>query len=234
MRGLVSAMESKAGGDSLSFYLDSILTSENRLPNVLWVVLHGDGILSMASQSTLNRDYHIGTRGHSFQCDWGVVLTDHVGCVGNHALCDRAVSQQVAAHCIRRDQRRGYQALSIDCWAFTSLWEFHECNAGPSHSHALWNRISNYQWQDRSDDKYKSVGFYVKCVQRTLSGNYTNFGIFELYNGMLWSTNKSNSNHLDPILSNLLVQCFSLLFSLDMRELEVQFQLNIRHCPHSF
>lgn len=66
--------------------------------------------------------------------------------------------------------------------------------------------IGSTQWT-KIDNKYKSVCFYVKCLQRTLSGGYTNFGIFELYN--------------DPILSNLLSQCFSLLFSLDMRELEM-------------
>eukprot|EP01126_Amoeba_proteus_P053459 TRINITY_DN6514_c0_g1_i5.p1 TRINITY_DN6514_c0_g1~~TRINITY_DN6514_c0_g1_i5.p1 ORF type:complete len:661 (-),score=98.49 TRINITY_DN6514_c0_g1_i5:193-2175(-) len=57
------------------------------------------------------------------------------------------------------------------------------------------------------DDKYKSLNVYVKCLLRSLTGGYTNFGVFELYK--------------DPILDKLFYQSFNFIFSLDIKELEM-------------
>lgn len=46
------------------------------------------------------------------------------------------------------------------------------------------DRLStDHKQMQEADEKYKSLNLYAKCLQRCLTGGYTNFGVFELYKG---------------------------------------------------
>jgi len=57
------------------------------------------------------------------------------------------------------------------------------------------------------DDKYKSLKLYFGCIEKILSGNYTAFEVFEIYN--------------DSTLKELLVTSCGIIFSADTQLLEV-------------
>jgi len=60
---------------------------------------------------------------------------------------------------------------------------------------------------DDVNDKFKSFKLFFRCLHRALTGGYTNFGVFEMYN--------------DQILNDLLKVSCTLLLSLDSTQLEV-------------
>jgi len=69
------------------------------------------------------------------------------------------------------------------------------------------NSLSRINFASKLDEKYKSLSLYSKGFQYALSGGYTSFGVFQLYN--------------DPILNQLLSQWLTFILDLDMTELEM-------------
>jgi hypothetical protein len=69
------------------------------------------------------------------------------------------------------------------------------------------NSLTRINWNSKADEKYKSLSLYSKGFQYALSGGYTSFGVFQLYN--------------DPILNELLTQWLTFILDLEMGELEM-------------
>jgi hypothetical protein len=69
------------------------------------------------------------------------------------------------------------------------------------------NSLTRLNWTSKADEKYKSLSLYSKGFQYALSGGYTSFGVFQLYN--------------DPILNELLTQWLTFILDLEMGELEM-------------
>jgi len=69
------------------------------------------------------------------------------------------------------------------------------------------NSLQRINFANKPDEKYKSLSLYSKGFQYALSGGYTSFGVFQLYN--------------DPILNQLLSQWLTFILDLDMNELEM-------------
>lgn len=61
--------------------------------------------------------------------------------------------------------------------------------------------------ENEIDDLYKSLKLYLRCFATIMSGGYTNFGVFEMYN--------------DSTLKDLLNITCALIFGLDLDQLEV-------------
>uniref|UniRef100_A0A6B2KX45 Exportin-7/Ran-binding protein 17 TPR repeats domain-containing protein n=1 Tax=Arcella intermedia TaxID=1963864 RepID=A0A6B2KX45_9EUKA len=66
--------------------------------------------------------------------------------------------------------------------------------------------LNSSQHSPEEDDKYKSIKLFLRCLDHSLTGGYTNFGVFEMYN--------------DTILNDLLKLSCNLLFGLDSFYLE--------------
>jgi len=79
------------------------------------------------------------------------------------------------------------------------------------------NYITSADHPNDLDDKYKSSKLFLRCAFHCLSGGYTNFGVFDMYNDSILTDILSTTTTVIFLLDSALLEnypkCFSLVFS---------------------